>query len=343
VLNIDIGGGTTKLALIEQGCVVATSAFQVGGRLVVVDADDVIIRLEPAGARLAQQIGMAWQPGQHVTRDALARLADWMADVVVQAVLNPQGNADIAEFFLTELLPERGPIAAMMLSGGVAEYVHGRESRDFGDLGPLFGSALAARVRVGALPWPMLPNPAPIRATALGASEYSIQLSDSALFITDAASLLPRRNLPVIAPDFACDAVIDPTALAEAIRRHMADFDLIDGESEFALALRWRGVPEYSRVAAMAEGIIRALPKNVAAQKPIFLVLDSNVARPLGEVLQRDMAVVSPLLVIGGVALWDFDYIDLGRIRQPTGTVPVTVKSLVFSADPHAPAIHRAA
>ena len=93
----------------------------------------------------------------------------------------------------------------------------------------------------------------------------------------------------------------------------------------------------------MAEGIIRALPKNVAAQKPIFLVLDSNVARPLGEVLQRDMAVVSPLLVIGGVALWDFDYIDLGRIRQPTGTVPVTVKSLVFSADPHAPAIHRAA
>ena len=30
--------------------------------------------------------------------------------------------------------------------------------------------------------------------------------------------------------------------------------------------------------------------------------------------------------------LMDFDYIDLGRIRLPSNTVPVTIKSLVFSA-----------
>ena len=39
-------------------------------------------------------------------------------------------------------------------------------------------------------------------------------------------------------------------------------------------------------------------------------------------------------LVIDGVTLWDFDYVDLGRIRMPSFTVPVTVKSLVFSQDP---------
>ena len=32
--------------------------------------------------------------------------------------------------------------------------------------------------------------------------------------------------------------------------------------------------------------------------------------------------------------LRDFDYIDLGRIRMPSYTVPVTIKSLVFSEDP---------
>ena len=44
--------------------------------------------------------------------------------------------------------------------------------------------------------------------------------------------------------------------------------------------------------------------------------------------------------MIDGIALWDFDYIDLGRIRMPSFTVPVTIKSLVFSADPRIPHKH---
>ena len=37
VLNIDIGGGTTKLAVAEKGKVLATAAFHVGGRLLALD------------------------------------------------------------------------------------------------------------------------------------------------------------------------------------------------------------------------------------------------------------------------------------------------------------------
>jgi ethanolamine utilization protein EutA len=50
------------------------------------------------------------------------------------------------------------------------------------------------------------------------------------------------------------------------------------------------------------------------------------------------MGLASEILVIDGIVLWDFDYIDLGRIRLPSQTVPVTVKSLVFSQDPRTPA-----
>src|SRR5215212_4138877 len=49
VLNIDIGGGTTKLALVEGGKVTATAAVHIGGRLQVVDETQKIVRLEPAG------------------------------------------------------------------------------------------------------------------------------------------------------------------------------------------------------------------------------------------------------------------------------------------------------
>src|SRR6266568_543112 len=49
ILNIDIGGGTTKLGLVEKGHVIATAAVHVGGRLQVVEDIGKIIRLDPAG------------------------------------------------------------------------------------------------------------------------------------------------------------------------------------------------------------------------------------------------------------------------------------------------------
>ena len=66
-------------------------------------------------------------------------------------------------------------------------------------------------------------------------------------------------------------------------------------------------------------------------------MLDGDVAQTLGHILREELHVESEILVIDGVVLWDFDYIDLGRIRMPSNTVPVTIKSLVFSEDPRGP------
>jgi ethanolamine utilization protein EutA len=53
--------------------------------------------------------------------------------------------------------------------------------------------------------------------------------------------------------------------------------------------------------------------------------------------MREDLGIESDILVIDGLMLMDFDYIDLGRIRLPSNTVPVTIKSLVFSEDPRGP------
>jgi ethanolamine utilization protein EutA len=66
-------------------------------------------------------------------------------------------------------------------------------------------------------------------------------------------------------------------------------------------------------------------------------MLDGDVAQTLGHILRDELEVKSEILVIDGVVLWDFDFIDLGRIRLPSNTVPVTIKSLVFSEDPRGP------
>jgi ethanolamine utilization protein EutA len=63
-------------------------------------------------------------------------------------------------------------------------------------------------------------------------------------------------------------------------------------------------------------------------------MLDGDVAMTLGRLLREELAVAGELLVIDGLSLRDFDYIDIGRIRFPSNTVPVTIKSLVFHQDP---------
>jgi ethanolamine utilization protein EutA len=241
---------------------------------------------------------------------------------------------DIAHLYLTDPIADFGAVDGVMFSGGVGEYVYQRETRDFGDMGRLFGGALRCRLDAGALPWPLLPAGECIRATALGASEYSVQLSGNTIYVSKPGTLLPRKNLQVIAPAYDFPDTVDAGALARAIGGHFVDFDLSEGERDVALAFHWRGAPSYERVAAFAQGIVAGLANTVRQGRPVFLILDGDLAQTLGAILHEEMKIASDVLVIDGVVLWDFDYIDLGRIRLPSHTVPVTVKSLVFSAGP---------
>jgi len=336
VLNVDIGGGTTKLALVENGRVVHTAAIHLGGRLAVRDAG-TLTRLDPAGRQLAKNAGLDWSLGAQVTDADIERVADWMAGALVEALTVEPSPSPIDALWLTEPLEPVAGIAGVMFSGGVAEYVYGREARDFGDLGRRLGHAIRRRVEAGALPYPMLPAGECIRATAIGASEYSVQLSGNTVYISNPGELLPRKNLQVLQPDVALGGEVSPARVTQAIRRHFEAFDLREGDAEVALAFHWEGPPAFARLEALARGIVEALPMTLMAGKPLFLVLDGDIAQSLGALLKDEWGIASEVLVIDGIALRDFDYVDLGRVRMPSYTVPVTIKSLVFSEDPRGP------
>jgi ethanolamine utilization protein EutA len=336
ILNIDIGGGTTKLAVVEGGKVTATAAVHIGGRLQVVDHDGVIVRLDPAGQHHAARAGFSWSRGDRIDPAGLDAVAEEMANALVAALAVRPLPHDVAHLFLTDPIADFGAIRGVMFSGGVGEYVYGREYRDFGDLGRRLGRAIRRRIDAGALPWPLLPAGECIRATALGASEYSVQLSGNTSYISAPGALLPRRNLQVLQPDYLPSETVDPDDVAAAIRRHLTAFDIAP-DREVALALRWQGPPSYERLAGFAAGIRGGLADRIAIRQPLFIMLDGDVAQTLGAILREELEVASDILVIDGVALMDFDYIDLGRIRLPSNTVPVTIKSLVFSEDPRGP------
>jgi len=337
LLNIDIGGGTTKLALVEAGNVVHTAAIHLGGRLAVIDVEGRLTRLDPGGRHLAALAGCEWNLGDTVSEQDLSRVTAWMADALVAALTRDPAPPEVRGLWLTEPLGVLGGIAGAMFSGGVGEYVYGREEHDFGDLGRRLGHAIRERLAAGCFPFPLLPAGECMRATALGASEYSVQLSGNTVYISSPRELLPRKNLQVIHPLVPLDDTVDPSAVAAAIRDHFQHFDLVEGDSEVALAFRWRGAPAYARLAGFARGIVAALPRTITAEKPVFVILDSDIAQTLGAILKDELSVASEVLVLDGISLWDFDYIDLGRVRMPSFTVPVTIKSLVFGEDPRIP------
>jgi ethanolamine utilization protein EutA len=337
LLNIDMGGGTTKLAIVAGGRVLATAALHIGGRLQVTDEAGRITRLDPAGRFHARAAGFDWRPGEVVDPADLDKVAAGMADVLVDALRTRPLPEIAAQLYLTDPLLDLGAIEGVMFSGGVAEYVYGREVLDFGDMGRRLGHAVRARVDGGALPWPLLPAGECIRATALGASEYSVQLSGNTSYISSPRVLLPRRNLQVLQPDVDLSGAIQPEAVAAAIRAHLSAFDLDGADTDVVLAFTWAGMPDYERISGFAGGILQGVGDRVDKGLPLYIMLDGDIAMTLGGILHQDWQIGCETCVIDGITLRDFDYIDLGRIRVPSLTVPVTIKSLVFNEDPRGP------
>ena len=93
VLNIDIGGGTTKIGVIDNGQVLSTAAIHIGGRLLAVDQSGVLQRMDPAGQTHAERAGFKWQVGDTVTATDLKKVANSMADDLVAALMDLRPTA----------------------------------------------------------------------------------------------------------------------------------------------------------------------------------------------------------------------------------------------------------
>jgi ethanolamine utilization protein EutA len=329
VLNVDIGGGTSKLAVVERGRVLSTAAFHVGGRLVATDVDGVITVLEPGGQALARQAGIDLKIGDRVSSAALEKVADYMARAVLRLIHDEKVGPVLERLWLTP--PLNGPKSydAVVFSGGVGEYVYGKESKSFGDLGAPLGKALQRYINNGELAWPLAPARECIRATVIGAAQHTVQVSGNTIYRSN-VDLLPRKNLQVLRPPVDLSGDIEAATVAQAVSGHFKIFDLKEGEAEVALVFQWAGAPTAIRIAAFCRGLIDGLPATLKSDRHIYLIFDHDLAGLVGTILKQEFGLTNDVLCIDGITLRDFDFIDLGTVLEPSGTVPVTIKSLVF-------------
>ena len=333
VMNIDVGGGTTKVAICRAGAVLEVTSIDAGARLLAFDGAGVVTRVEDAGRTHAREAGVAAEVGSKLTEDDMAAVAAVMARRIEEVVSLGPISAETKALLRLPPLAYRGKVDTVIFSGGVSEFIYGREREGFGDLGPALAAEVKARVaRLGAM---MMVPVAGIRATVIGASQYTIQVSGSTIFISP-LDAVPVRNVPVVTPEVDLTAdVIDPAAVADGIERGLRRLDLAGADSPVALGVHWGGSATFARLDGFCRGVVRAMQPVLDAGNPLVLVSDGDIGGLVGLHLREELGLTSPLISIDGIELREFDYVDVGELIPSSGAVPVVIKSLVFPAPAH--------
>jgi ethanolamine utilization protein EutA len=347
ILNVDVGGGTTKLALVDNGQVAATCAIAVGGRLMAFDEGGALQRIDESAQLAAAAIGVPLRVGERPSDEAVARVVDALAEAAISIIRGEEPAGLAKQLLLTGTLGAAQAPQAITFSGGVAEFIYGREKRDFGDIARALAERIAAAFREARMPAPMVQPREGIRATVIGASQFTVQVSGKTIHISEDADL-PLRNVPVLAPVMDLGEEIDVARTAAAI--HVAlERSCIEEDRPIALAVHWKGDPLYRRLRNLAEGIALALAPRTMSDSagashrsigagasqprpaPLVLMIDGDVGRTLGYILEHEIAIGRHVVSIDGIQLKEFDFVDIGEVIRPADVVPVVIKSLLFS------------
>ncbi len=312
VLHIDIGGGTSNFAWIQNGEIIKTGCMNVGGRLIKLSDTGQIIYLSPVLAGLTEQ-----KPGEYPAPGQLAAVAEILTQgLEMGAGLRPATEL-LDKLWTKECGQNWRPMDTsaptewtISFSGGVAECIRqDKHPGAFGDMGVELGQAIKnsrlcrGEYRVG---------DNAIRATVIGAGCHSAQLSGSTVFCRGVD--LPLKNLPVAS---ISDREQEDPALAGLIQQKVKQAD----GSPVVLAMPgFSG--GYDRVSALAERIAAS-----AGEGPVIVCLEADLAKALGQRLGL-LLPGSPILCIDRVKLNTQSYLDVGRFAGPA--LPVVVKTLVW-------------
>lgn len=310
VLHMDIGGGTSNLALIREGEILATGCMNIGGRLVKLDPGGKVTYVSPVLRGLTDL-----RPGDYPAPTQLEGIARILSTGLEMAA----GLRPPTELFFKLLTREVGEAwqpprmpCVLSFSGGVADCI--RESYrpgTFGDMGVWLGQA----IRQSALcRGDYILGQETIRATVIGAGSHSARLSGSTVFCSNVT--LPVKNLPVAVFTFAEQTHAQlPQLIAQRCREQDAD--------RVVLAFPGYAAAGYAQITDLAEKIVAGVGNN-----PVFVCLEADMAKALGQRLSLLLPKDTPCLCIDRVPLTRESYLDVGKPIGPA--LPVVVKTLVL-------------
>ena len=308
VLHMDIGGGTSNLALIEDGKIVRTGCLNVGGRLLKFDSRGTVSYVSPVLSGLTDL-----RTGGRPSSGQVEAVAQMLAQALEMAAgLRPAGPL-LDQLTTKEISGPFSPMAADVISfsGGVADCIEqDHDPAAFGDMGPALGKAIRRSLLCrGAY----VLGRQTIRATVIGAGCHSAQLSGSTVFHRNVA--FPMKNLPVIT--ISAQEQASPS-LRSLIRQRFSEQDITP-----VLALPGYPAAGYAQVTQLAQLLAESIPEG-----PVYLALEQDMAKALGQALGLRLEPDRPVLCLDRLRLEASSYLDVGAPVGPA--LPVVVKTLIL-------------
>ena len=331
VINFDIGGGTTNVAIFQNGEVVDTSCLDIGGRLLKLDSQTRHVQqITPKLKEVIASLGLDIQEGRIADLTALRSLADRMA-LFLDELMGLTPVSPLFEILLTSR-PLKGDITpdGSVFSGGVADFIYNTETPSdlfrYGDIGILLGEAIKKTQLFKRIA--LFPSTETIRATVVGAGSHIVDVSGSTISYSD-ENLFPLKNLPILKMT-SHDERDSFSHLGATLCEKLEWFKEADGYQQVAIALHGVRAPSFDLVQEIGRQIALGVQKAQPYWDCLVVLVEHDMAKALGHALEAEIGNDKPLISLDSVRVENGDYIDIGRPAGMGRVVPVVVKTLVF-------------
>lgn len=331
VVNLDIGGGTTNIAVFYNGNVEGATCINVGGRLIEVDqVTDRISYVSKPAKIFIDTYGLDIKTGDKVNLSELENFCDKMVELTEKIITGDEITAALTDIIMAPPLKKDDDYNCIMFSGGVAEYIYEEKREEtnlfkYGDIGIILAKAFKKSDLTKKFKLITAENT--IRATVIGAGTQSMGISGSTVFVKP--EMLPIRNIPVVKIHWT-EFPADEQGIKENILAVMRRYDGALKHHSLAISLPCPKALTFENIQRMANGIFGAWQTVMEPTKPLVVIVEKDIAKVLGQTIQIRASGEMNFICIDSIYVNDGDYIDVGRPMSKDDVVPVIIKTLVF-------------
>lgn len=341
LMNVDVGGGTSNIAIASKGDVLSTSCINVGGRLLGIDKNFKIWRIDEPTEWIMKELKMSYSLGDIILEEDVLKITKEYAKALLEVMRGPVTSKIAKLLMMTDDIEILVPIDNYSFSGGVAEMIYDTDvdkdsddiSNPYNDIGRYLAEEIKHLIEENNLP--LIEPENKIRATVIGAGSFSLSVSGSTCYYDESVEL-PLENVPVVPINIDSKNLYGEDKMNEfkgIISLALKNFSLIEGEDVFALY--FKDILLGSNIVPLTKIIETALPNSIANNKLILVILRGDGGKMLGLTLKKNTSIKNNLFCLDELELEAGDWIDIGAPFQTENhkAFPVTIKSLVFNKE----------